>query len=650
MKLIKDFLRKIDVFGVTYSFRYKSKEKYSTSLGGLFVFLFSILACYMGIYYFIPFYKRKNFTIVYYTMNLPYTETIKLKESKAAFAIGLDCEEKRDIGIRKNDVFELEINYILYVKELDGSYHKEKTLLSHHPCVYSDFYNKYNDSMDYLDLKIYRCLDDYDHTLQGIWSDQIFSYYEFTVLAKNLENETFTNIDKYLSYSDCKMQIYYTDITIDLDNYKQPISPYLSSLFIQLNPTLFIKRNIYFMNQYLSDEDLLFGIFGEESSPTRLETLFSRYEEYALYLGLNRSTTTYPDYKNYAKIYMRADTKRTEIRRTYQKVVEFFADASSLLVALFDVLIIVFNFINSFYADYSLGKRIFIFREIEDNHFRVSEKMQQIKELLSLNANTEMKHLDTDEVDDESKHPSKESLFVKDDIKIYNKNRKKNLINDDKFYKNSLKGRTEIKSKKTNKTKKKKENISDYIIKNVENEEESKIKNSNVLFSVKSNPVTNMNNNYDRNKTEITKLNNLQENSINYSFNVFEIIFSSFCFCFLPKNLGLKINLNEKANKILYKKLDIILYVRNMILFDIINETILNEQKKEIINLLCRPNIMTNKEAEYKFFNFYDNFNDENFDKFYEVYKLLLNKSNKKEREEKLIDLTNEKLKEFQNY
>ena len=433
------------------------------------------------------------------------------------------------------------------------------------------------------------------------------------------------------------MQIYYTDITIDLDNYKQPISPYLSSLFIQLN-------------QYLSDEDLLFGIFGEESSPTRLETLFSRYEEYALYLGLNRSTTTYPDYKNYAKIYMRADTKRTEIRRTYQKVVEFFADASSLLVALFDVLIIVFNFINSFYADYSLGKRIFIFREIEDNHFRVSEKMQQIKELLSLNANTEMKHLDTDEVDDESKHPSKESLFVKDDIKIYNKNRKKNLINDDKFYKNSLKGRTEIKSKKTNKTKKKKENISDYIIKNVENEEESKIKNSNVLFSVKSNPVTNMNNNYDRNKTEITKLNNLQENSINYSFNVFEIIFSSFCFCFLPKNLGLKINLNEKANKILYKKLDIILYVRNMILFDIINETILNEQKKEIINLLCRPNIMTNKEAEYKFFNFYDNFNDENFDKFYEVYKLLLNKSNKKEREEKLIDLTNEKLKEFQNY
>ena len=152
MKLIKDFLRKIDVFGVTYSFRYKSKEKYSTSLGGLFVFLFSILACYMGIYYFIPFYKRKNFTIVYYTMNLPYTETIKLKESKAAFAIGLDCEEKRDIGIRKNDVFELEINYILYVKELDGSYHKEKTLLSHHPCVYSDFYNKYNDSMDYLKI------------------------------------------------------------------------------------------------------------------------------------------------------------------------------------------------------------------------------------------------------------------------------------------------------------------------------------------------------------------------------------------------------------------------------------------------------------------------------------------------------------------
>ena len=80
-------MKKIDVFGITFNFKYKSKDKYSTYIGGIFVLLFSILACYMGIYYFIPFYKRKNFTILYYTMNLPYTESVILKEANAAFAL-----------------------------------------------------------------------------------------------------------------------------------------------------------------------------------------------------------------------------------------------------------------------------------------------------------------------------------------------------------------------------------------------------------------------------------------------------------------------------------------------------------------------------------------------------------------------------------
>ena len=652
MKYIKNALRKIDVFGVTYTFKYKSKEKYETSLGGLFVLLFSVIACYMGIYYFIPFYKRKNFTILYYTMNLPYTETVNLKKSNAAFAIGINCDESAHkqypIGISRDDVFNFEIKHVLYIKAMDGSFHKEKTDLSSHPCNYADFYYKYNDSIDYLNLKTYRCLDDYGNSIQGIYADQIFSYYEFTVLSKDFEPQTFSNIDKYLFYTDCKLQMYYTDITIDLDNYEKPISPYLNSLFIQLNPSLFIKRNIYFMNQYLSDDDLLFGVFGEESPPKKLETLFSRYEEYALYVGLNRSETTYPNYENYAKIYMRADTKKTEIRRTYQKVVEFFADASSLLVALFDVLIIVFNYIDSFYADYSLGKRIFMFKELEDNHFNVPKKLNQIKELLTLNVNNNIKHLDTNEIDEESKQPSKEQLLGKEEIKIYNKNRKKPLVNDDNFYKNPLKGKTEIKSKKTYKIKKKKSKVSDSIIKNVENEEDSKIKNSNVLFSLKSNPATNIYNSSDRNKTDVTKIYNTQESLINYSFNVFEILMSSFCcnFCY-TKNIGLKIDLNEKAVKILNNKLDIILYVRNMILFDIINETIINDEKKEIINFLSRPTLTTTKEVKNKFVNFYENFRDEDFDKFYNGYKGLINQTNKQLREEKLISMTQKKLKEL---
>jgi hypothetical protein len=434
MKIIKDFLRRIDVFGVTFNFKYKSKDKYSTSIGGLFVFLFSILACYMGIYYFIPFYQRKNFTILYYTMNLNYTETIKLKEANAAFSIGLSCDEKEGLNITENDVFNLEIRHIIYTKDMEGKIHKNKNLLPNHPCSYADFYYKYNDSVDYLGLKNYQCLDDYSHLIRGIYSDQIFSYYEFTVLAKDLKNETFNKIDEYLLNTDCKLQIYYTDITINLDNYKQPISTYLNSFFIQLDPTLFIKRNMYYMNQYLSDDDLLFGVFGEETAEPIIEILYSRYEEYSLYLGFNRSITNPPNRQNYAKIYMRSDTRKTDIKRRYQKLMEFYADSSSLLIGLYEILLIVLGYINTFYAEYSISNKLFLFKEIEGTHFDVSKNIQRIKNIMALNGDIKLNETDANMENDANYLENNKQSNV-EEIIIYNsknkginQNKDKNLI------------------------------------------------------------------------------------------------------------------------------------------------------------------------------------------------------------------------------
>ena len=641
MKLIKDFLRRIDVFGVTFNFKYKSKDKYSTSIGGLFVFLFSILACYMGIYYFIPFYQRKNFTILYYTMNLNYTETIKLKEANAAFAIGLSCDEKEGLNITENDVFNLEIRHIIYTKDMEGKIHKNKNLLPNHPCSYADFYYKYNDSVDYLGLKNYQCLDDYSHLIRGIYSDQIFSYYEFTVLAKDLKNETFNKIDEYLLNTDCKLQIYYTDITINLDNYKQPISTYLNSFFIQLDPTLFIKRNMYYMNQYLSDDDLLLGVFGEETAQPIIEILYSRYEEYSLYLGLNRSSTRYPNYENYAKIYLRADTKKTEIRRTYQKIVEFFADASSLLVAIYDLLLIIFNYINNFYAEYSLGKKIFFFKELDDNHFHISKKYSQIKELLSLNTE---KNVNKKSIVNKSKEKcNTEFLYSKNDINIYSNKR---VINDNNLDKKTIKDKTEIKKKKPliiQKTNK----IYDFPVSIKEMEDNSKNSFSNNFLNSKQKPNINHYNNSTLFKIKKISINDNNKKLINYSFNIFEIILSSFCGCLIPKNMKLKADLKEKANNILNDKLDVIVYVRNMILFEILNETILSDCKKDIINFLCRPTLSINKVVKSKFVNFYHSYKEDDFEKFSNRYEELIKQSNKEERELKLISLTEEKLKDI---
>ena len=617
----KYFLRKIDLFGAPFNFKYKKSEKYSTPLGGLIILIFIILSLAFGIYYLIPFLNRKNLSIIYYTMNLPKTEQIRLQDSKAVFAVGFDCDSNG--RFRPDDVFDLESRHIIYSKTIEGIYAKDKRLLPSHYCKYEDFYNKYNKSFDYLRLKNYQCLNDYSQTIEGIYSDQVFSYYEFSVNAKNTSKEAFDSVDEYLSENDCKIQIVYTDITIDLSNYEEPIKPFLNSFFIQLSPILFIKRNVFFMNQYLYDDDQLLTIFNEEEKPKQMKTLFSRYEEYSLYLGLERESTRPLNYINYAKIYVRADIKKTDIRRTYQKLTEFYADASSLLIGLYDLLIILLSFVSNFNAEYSIIKKLFIFKGIDNKHFSLSQKSVQIKELLSLKGN----------------------INVNNKLEINNGKDlgKKIVSNDNNGMKIKLNNSKKIKRKKI---------VRNNLIKFNENDSSQKIykilkiSNHNLNTEAKFDQINQLNNINDNENIK----NKIEPKNIKYSFNVGEIIASSLFPCCIFGNLKLKNRLNNKAIEFLYYKLDIIVYIRNMILFDLINNTMLDEHKIHIINFLSRPllslNINENNEKNDSNI-FYQIYNEGDFDKFYNGYIELVKKQNKENREIKLVSITEQKLNEL---
>ena len=642
MKVFKDILRKIDIFGVPFNFKYKTKDKYSTPFGGFILLLFSILALTFGIYYLIPFLNRKNLSIIYYTMNIPKTERIRLKDSKAAFAIGYDCEERT--GIKASDIFNLEILYVLYIKDMQGDYDKNKTTLSFHKCTYEDFYNNYNTSFQYLGLKDYICLDNYDHNIEGIYSDQIFSYYEFSLTAKNNNSDI---IEKYLKENDCKLEMYYTDITIDLYNYKEPIKPFLNSYFIQLNPTLFIKRNMFYMNQYLYDDDSFIAVFDEEQKPKQMKTLFSRYDEYSLYIGLDRERNKPLNKDYYAKIYMRADTKKTDIRRTYQKLTEFFADASSLLIAIYDFLIIIISYINNFYAEQAIIKKLFIFKRTanKDRHF--SKKSEKIQRLAILGGKKVIKNIKEENsiIEYNDIHFNTNAENVKNENKDSSV---KELISNGNYEK-----KLKLKTLKINEGNKKLNNI--FTTTNIENEinetSKRKIKNIRSALNLNENPINKDINNINTLEKEDNQ--NKFKNSIfnqktnKFSFNILEII-SIFIFpCCLKGQLKFKNLINEKALNILYNKLNIILYVRNMILFDIINKTILDDPKKDIINFLSRPILSLTKNSFEEKDIFYESYKESDFDKFYESYSALVKKPNKKDREKKLLNLSQKQLKEF---
>ena len=582
MKSFRNFLRRIDIFGVPFNFRYKTKDKYSTPCGGFLFLLFVVLALTFGIYYLIPFINRKNLSIIYYTMNIPETEVIKLKDSQAAFAIGLDCENKT--AQDPYEIFNLEIKYVLYTKDMDGKYDKKKTPLVTHLCTYNDFYNNYDTSFDYLGMKNYLCLDNNDHKIEGIYSNKLFSYYEFALTSKGHTSYA----EKYLKVNDCKLQMFYTDITIDLNNYKEPIKPFLNSFFVQLNPTLYIKRNVFFMNQYLYDDDELITVFDDEQKPKQTKTLFSRYEEYSLYLGLDRENNKpLISVEDYAKMYLRADTKKTEIKRTYQKLTEFYADASSLLIALYDFISVTLSIISNFYAEQAVIRKLFLFKEMDNKYFHFSKKSEKIQELVSLT--NEVINIDLPESTRRRLMRSKSFLYTRNN------------------YKNSR-------------------NFSIISMKNTETidkeDQENKIRDE-------------------------IKNNLLNQKTIKFSFNIFEVIISLlFPYC-LRGNLKLKIDVSEKANNLLNQKLNVILYVRNMILLDILNHTIIDDKKRDILNFLSRPIIASNKNKYEKQDKFYENLFENDFDKFYNCVYELSRKANKNDNEKRLINLSKQHLKEL---
>jgi hypothetical protein len=131
------------------------------------------------------------------------------------------------------------------------------------------------------------------------------------------------------------------------------------------------------------------------------------------------------------------------------------------------------------------------------------------------------------------------------------------------------------------------------------------------------------------------------------SFNIFEILFFEFFKCCRWETLKIKSEALEKSYNIMFKKLDIITYVRNMILFDITNQINLDNSEKTIMNFLCRPIVSLDKNSKYEFEEFYRNYREKDFKKFTDEIQEMAHKTMKGKNENKLMEISNEHLKIF---
>ena len=148
------------------------------------------------------------------------------------------------------------------------------------------------------------------------------------------------------------------------------------------------------------------------------------------------------------------------------------------------------------------------------------------------------------------------------------------------------------------------------------------------------------------------QINNQITKNFDFSYNILEVIISTFFCCCMSKKLKKKNIINEQSNNLLYKKLDIVLFLRNTILLDIMNETLINDNNNRIniIKFLSRPVISIkeeNKKEENKKDNDDSNYSENDFNKFYYESLEIIRKSEKSEMEKKLMLLSNIQLKKL---
>ena len=348
------FLKKFDKFGENFSFNYHGYDKYSTRVGGLIFLIFITTALIFFISSCFPFFRRENYSLQFYTLNCE-TEKIKLIKN---FAYGIDC---------KNESYTKEAFEYFNIKI---EYNKTNDTIETKSCDINDFGEGLKKNLSDLNihgLKInnFTCIEKNENEITGLYTDtKKFAYYEIIVELKNKSVEI-NSANNFLKEKDCKLQFYYKDYILDMQNYTQPVKPILNSLFIQINPGFNVKKNVYFMKYHLENNNKLIdlskinnlNIFKKKKNNDKKKedegVIYSRTEDYFVY---DNNTN-----KRYASLYLRADERKIEINREYQNLLDFYAENTSFWIGIFEFLNIFFTIYNGFHANLSMSKKLFFF-------------------------------------------------------------------------------------------------------------------------------------------------------------------------------------------------------------------------------------------------------------------------------------------------
>jgi hypothetical protein len=369
------FMKFFDIFGTAMSFKIKDKELFQSVFGGILCCLFYIFCFYYLLVNFLSFAQRENMNVIFTQKILSPNPTLNLTNLKFQFTPALKFDNNTPLFGEMRNLLVEQLNYVQYIGD-----DKFKKAIKMVPCELSQFFEIEKEPFDLLNLNNYICPSNFTNmTLEGGYTDTDFYYLEYGVYINSTYLNATSDAKQYkyvydlLNNNIVKATLIYMDSRLNVDEFVNPIGPYLNSYvdYLNVNSVKMINMDFQYYN-FTSDSNVLFN---SEQITTRMS--LDQISSYFININQDRKLLG-SDFSKLVKIFLRASPKKTIIRRFYQKLTDFLANTTALLSQILLIFYALVTYINNFKSEEKVINKILKFKDFIKQKNSESEEMKQV--------------------------------------------------------------------------------------------------------------------------------------------------------------------------------------------------------------------------------------------------------------------------------
>ena len=223
--MLKQFIKKFDLYGKYPEFYFKGKSNKTTWIGRIFTFLYIIILIAFFIYKLERMIKRKDVTFYDINTNKGKIPSIKLNRDIFYTGFALDYPGT-DIPFIDDRIYTISAKYISR-ERINGQWNNTEKEIKFKKCELSDFGQKYQNILSNKNLSQMLCPISIDFILEGYYTMERHSFirlnYKRCVNTTENKNNCYPNdiIEKYLSMANIDSKI--QDIELTPEDHDNPI-------------------------------------------------------------------------------------------------------------------------------------------------------------------------------------------------------------------------------------------------------------------------------------------------------------------------------------------------------------------------------------------------------------------------------------------